>query len=90
MKKAWDVKKIKENVGDDFPSQCMAGMCGIAMTCRGEHPMRALGADLTGTVAPAEVVPSGAQRHLATCATTRNGARRHTAACAIARQPHTA
>ena len=90
MKKAWDVKKIEENVGDDFPSQCMASACGIAMAHRGEHPMRALGADSTGTVPPAKVLPSGAQRHSAACATTRSGARRYTAACATARQLHAA
>ena len=60
------------------------------LACRGEHPMRAFGAHSTCTVAPAEVVPSGAQRHLAACATTRSGARRDTAACATARQLHAA
>ena len=35
MKKAWDVKKIKEeNVGDDFLDQCMAGVQGRAPNAR--------------------------------------------------------
>ena len=62
MKKAWDVKKtLEENVGDDFPSLCMVGTCGIAMAHRGENPTRGLGAHSTGTVALAKVVPNGAQ-----------------------------
>ena len=48
----------------------MAGACGTAVACRGEHPVRTNGAHSAGTVAPAEVAPCGAQRHGTTCATT--------------------
>ena len=61
VKKAWDMKKIKEeNVGGDFLPPCMAGVSGIAVARRGEHSSRTHHAHLVVTIAPAEVVPSGA------------------------------
>ena len=47
------MKRIKgENVGDDFPSHCIAGTRGTAVVCKGEHPMCTFGAHSAGTIAP--------------------------------------
>ena len=79
MKKAWGVKKIKEeNVGDDFPDQCMASACGIAMARRGEHPMRALGAHSTGhPPRSCPVAHGGTWQHVPQRAVARGGTPQH-------------
>ena len=46
--------------GIDFSSLRTDGACGTTMACMGEHPARAYGANWASTVAPAEMVPSGA------------------------------
>ena len=69
VKKAWDVKKIKEeNVRVDFPSLGTAGAHGTAMARRGEHPACTIGAHLVGTIAPAKQALRGMRRHAWTSA----------------------
>ena len=59
VKKARDVKKIKENVGGDFPPCFMASACGTTLVCTAKHPSRTHGVQSVVTIAPSEVVPSG-------------------------------
>ena len=62
VKKAWDVKKIKEeNVGVDFYSSGKAGTCGAAVARRGERPARTSNDTSDGNVAPSRMVPRDAQ-----------------------------
>ena len=64
MKLTWDKKKIKEeNVGSDFPTLCMAGVCDTTLTYKGKHLAHTHGAHSANIFSLVERVPCGTQWH---------------------------
>ena len=60
-----------ETDGSDFPSMCMAGGHGTAVTRKGEHPASTYSALSAGTVEPTQMVPCSVQWHAVASATAR-------------------